>query len=280
MEMNNILNFYYTGGRKLMQVRRNRQIFIMLLITAFFLPACSGLVDRISQKPKDFKVAVEARELLTLLENQNRTLKTFKGTGWVTFRGDKKKNLTSRIVWIGAVPGKFRIAVRSFSGQPMISFASDGQWFYRFSHADSKFYKQRAKNTTLKRFFSIPINSGDIVSILGGSIPLVQHNKAVVEQKGSEDKYVLILKKRWGNVLQKIYFNKNKSRVRKMEMFGLSGALLYRIEFCGVQTIKRYQVPACLIFSNEEGRGFQLDIDRYWADVEVSPSVFVLTPPE
>ncbi len=118
----------------------------MLLIAAFFLPACSSLVDRISQKPKDFEVAVEARELLTLLENQNRTLKTFKGTGRVTFRGDKKKKLTSRVVWIGAVPGKFRIAVRSFSGQPMISFAGDGQWFYFFSHVDSKFYKRSLKH--------------------------------------------------------------------------------------------------------------------------------------
>jgi len=263
-----------------MQIRRNRHIFIMLLIAAFFLPACSSLVDRISQKPKDFEVSAEARELLTLLENQNRTLKTFKGTGRVTFRGNKKKNLTSSIVWIAAVPGKLRMAVRSFSGQPVVSFASDGRWFYLFSHADSKFYKQRAQNATLKRFFSIPINSGDIVSILGGSMPLMQHNQAVVEQKESEDKYVLILKTRWGNVLQKIYFNKSKSQVRKVEMFGTSGALLYSIEFCGVQTIKRYQVPACLIFSDAEGRGFQLDIDRYWADVEVSPSAFVLKPPE
>jgi outer membrane lipoprotein-sorting protein len=263
-----------------MQVRRNRQIFIMLLIAALFLPACSSLVDRISQKPKDFEISAEARELLKLLENQNRTLKTFKGTGRVTFRGSKKKNLTSSIVWIAAVPGKLRIAMRSFSGQPVVSFASDGQWFYLFSHADSKFYKQRAQNATLKKFFSIPINSGDIVSILGGSIPLIQHNKAVVEQKGSEDKYVLILKKRWGNVLQKIYFNKNKSQVRKVEMFGTSGALAYRVEFCGMQTIKGYQVPACLVFSNAEGREFQLDIERYWADVEVSPSAFVLTPPQ
>ena len=263
-----------------MQVRRNRQIFIMLLIAAFFLPACSNLVDRISQKPKDLEVSAEARELLALLENQNRTLKTFKGTGRVTFRGNNKKTLSSRIVWIAAVPGKLRIAMRSFSGQPVVSFASDGQWFYLFSHADSKFYKQRSKNTTLKRFFSIPINSGDIVSILGGSIPLIQHNKAVTEKKGSEDKYVLILKKRWGNVLQKIYFNKNKSQVRRVEMFGTNGALLYSIEFCGVQTIKRYQVPARLVFSDAEGRGFQLKIDRYWADVEVSPSAFVLTPPE
>ncbi len=263
-----------------MQVRRNRQIIIMLLSVAFFLPACSSLVDRISQKPKDLEVSVEARELLALLENQNRALKTFKGTGRVTFRGDKKKNLTSRIVWIAAVPGKLRIAMRSFSGQPVVSFASDGQWLYFFSHADSKFYKQRAQNTTLKRFFSIPINSADIVSILGGSIPLTPHNKAVVEKKGSENKYVMILKKRWGNVIQKIYFNENKSRVRKVEMIGTSGVLLYSIEFCGIRTIEKYQVPDCLIFSNAEGRGFQLEIDRYWADVEVSPSAFVLTPPQ
>jgi len=83
-----------------------------------------------------------------------------------------------------------------------------------------------------------------------------------------------------GKPAPEIYFNKNKSRVRKVEVFDSSGALAYRVEFCGIQTIKGYQVPDCLVFSDAEGRGFQLDIDRYWADVEVSPSAFVLTPPE
>jgi len=259
------------------QARRNRQLLVVLLIAAFFLPACSKLVARVSEKPE---VSPEARELLALLENKNAELTSFKGTGRITFWKNKKKGLDARVVWIGLIPGKLRIAVNSFVGQPVISFASDGQWFYLFSHTDSQFYKNRVTDTSLKKIFSIPIHSDDIVNVLAGRIPLREHNSAVLKKNGSEDKNVLILKSRWGHCLEKIYFDEHLRQVRKVEMFDLSGDLVYRVEFCGVKTIKKYQVPTCLLFLDEEGREVRLDIDRYWADVAVSSSAFVLTPPE
>lgn len=263
-----------------MKAKRNRQCLVMVWIAAFFLSACSSLVARVSEKPEDLKVSPEARELLALLKHQNFTLKTFKGTGTITFRDNKTKPAATRAVWIGSIPGKLRIALRSFAGQPAVSFASDGQWFYFFSHADSHFYKQPASIDTLKKFFSISIACEDVVSILAGRIPLNQCKHAVVEKNGSKSGYVLTLKNRWGTTCERVYLNQNKTDVNRVEMFDLNGTLLYRVEFCGMQTIKSYQVPSCVVFWNEEDRGFQLDIDRYWVDVAVPSSAFVLAPPE
>jgi hypothetical protein len=90
---------------------------------------------------------------------------------------------------------------------------------------------------------------------------------------------ILILKDKWGNVLEKIYLNQ-KHDVQTIEMFNTTGALLYRVQFYKMQQIDTYRVPFRLKVFNDEGQGFMLDLNRYWADARVPPSVFTLTPPK
>jgi hypothetical protein len=56
--------------------------------------------------------------------------------------------------------------------------------------------------------------------------------------------------------------------------------LIYRAEVDRTQRVNDFQVPQRLRLSNDDGIDFQLDIHRYWVNVDVSPSVFVLTPPK
>ena len=208
------------------------------------------------------------------------------------------------MAWVGSIPDRLRIALRSVSGQPVISFASDGQWLYFVDHTRGKFYKRRSGNSTTKRFFSIPVKSDDIVNILAGRVSVDNFDSAVViknsppggrpnitsnrhtalssqeEPCSHEDGYILVLKKGWENICQKIYFDANKKQVCKVENFYLTGDLKYRAEFKKMQDIEGYRVPSRLVLSTDDGSGFQLDVDRYWAGVSVSPSLFVLTPPE
>ena len=292
-------------SKKRMQLeRQNRQLATILLIGAFFLSACSSFTTRVSKRPEDLKTLSEARELISILENQNLELKAFKGVGRITFWKNNKKDLVSNIAWVASTPDRLRVALRSVSGQPIVSFASDGQLFYLFSHAQGKFYKKPATNSTLKRLLSLPIKSDDIVDILAGRVPVNKHNSAIVIKSATssrtpanasqqqverlspsetsipEDGYVLVLKKGWGKIHEKIYLDAKKKDVRMVEVFGLTGALAYRAEFSKMQKIKGYNVPFRLVLSNDDGSGFQLDVDRFWADVSVSSSMFVLTPPE
>ena len=101
-------------------------------------------------------------------------------------------------------------------------------------------------------------------------------NKGIKENKTNR---VLLLKNKWGNVREKIYLN-DRLDAHKIEMFDVTGPLIYRLELIKMQEIKSYRVPYRLKVSNDEGMGFQLDLDRYWADASVSPSVFMLTPPK
>jgi len=258
----------------------HRIIAVILMFFAFFCMACSNLASRVPPGPKDLKVSFEARELLSVLENQNYKLETFKGTGRITFREDEKNDLSARVAWVGAVPGKLRIVLRSVSGQPMASMASDGEWVYFFSHAQGKYFKKRASTTLLQRFLSVSITPDDVVYILAGRVPVNEHSFATVRTDRLDKGCILVLESAWGNAVEKIYFEDNKKDVRKVEVFDQSGALIYRVEFYGKQTINDYQIPVRLILSDKQGSGFQLEIDRYWVDVAVSPSIFVLAPPE
>jgi len=281
-----------------------RHLAITLFIGIFLFSSCSSITSRIPEKPGDLKALSEAGEIVSYLKNQNLHLKTFKGIGRITFWENKKKDLTTRVAWAGSVPDRLRIALRSVSGQPVVSVASDGQWIYLVNHTRGKFYKQHSGDSTMKKFFSIPVTSGDIVNLLAGRVSVDNYDSAVVLRNGSpgpmsgspsscrtalsnqeescahEHGYILVLKKGWGNTCQKIYLDASRKQVRKVEIFYLTGDLKYRAEFKTMQDIEGYRVPSRLVLTSDDGSGFQLDVDRYWAGVSVSPSLFVLTPPE
>ncbi len=290
------------------QERLNRQLATIiltgLLTGFFFFSACSSHTSWVSKRQKSVMDLSETRELISILKNTNFKLKTFKGVGRITFWKKGKKDLSGRLAWVGSTPDNFRITLQGVSGQPVATIANDGQWIYVFSHTQRKFFKHRSTNSAMKKFFALPIKSNDIINILAGRVPINKHNSAVVikdtpgrrlaghvmQQKlgrsnsgdsgGSEDGYVLVLEKGWGNICEKIYLDMNKKDVRKVEVFDINGALAYRSEFIRMQSIKGYKVPSRLVLSDDDGSGFQLDVDRYWADASVSPSIFVLKPPE
>jgi hypothetical protein len=274
-----------------------------LLICIFFISACTGLSRRISEESKEIRSPSETKAVISILKNQNHTLKTIKGVGKITFLEGEKKEMTTRIAWVASTPDKFRVALSSVSGHPMVSAASNGQWFYFVSHASGDFYKKRSSNVNMKRFFSISIKSEDIVNILFGHIPVVEYDSAVLMEnrsikgrsgkavekseisslnnntKGNKNGYILLLKNRWRNIREIIYLN-DKENPDKIEMFGLTGKMVYRVELIRMQEVDSYRVPYRIRVSNDNGTGFQLDIDRYWANATVSPSVFMLAPPK
>jgi hypothetical protein len=79
-------------------------------------------------------------------------------------------------------------------------------------------------------------------------------------------------------VIQKIYLNEDKKDVKKVELFDVNEKLLYFVVIDSLQKINKYHVPLKLSVSSDNGNGFKIDVHKYWADVSVNPSMFVLTP--
>jgi hypothetical protein len=168
------------------------------------------------------------------------------------------------------------------SGYPAIKLATDGKWLYYLETRghDTVFKKIAASDPSLKNIISIPITASDIVMLLAGGIPLRKfHSVDVIEDK-SGNGYVLVLKERWRGIREKIYFDESGSQVRQIDIFDRSGLLKYRAEIENMRSVNGYQVPFRLKLSTGEGADFLLDADRYWVNVELPTSVFVLAPPE
>jgi len=248
-----------------------------MLLTALFLTACAGVVH----KPVDAKKAaelVEARELVAALGARNHNLWTFKGTGrFKLWQGGRV--LSTRAAWVGSFPDKLRIAVMNPTGQPMVSLSTDGQYLYMISHSEGEFYKKLSTNPTLQRLISIPISANDIISILTARLPIREYHTAELTADESGRGYILALSRKWRGVTEKIYLDTDKRSVLQVEIFGASDQLSYRTVFQGKQHVNEFELPLKIMISDTEGNRFEVEIDKYWTDVPLMPSIFVLTPP-
>lgn len=254
-----------------------KPVTVLLVATLLFF-GCSSLV-RVPERPFERPgEPCEARDLLSTLKDRNCGLKTFKGVGRITFLESGEKGLIASVAWVGSEPDRLHIVMRNVLGQPVASLASDGKYLYLVSHTERRFYKRRSADSTLERFISVPIEVSDVVSILAGRVPAGKDNPAIVIKNRTEDGYILVLKRRCGNLLERIYLDNNRKDVRKVEMFDARGYLLYSAVFDMMQDIDGYRVPLRLVFSDNNRDRLQLDIYEYWTEVSVSPSMFVLTP--
>lgn len=253
---------------------------MILVLVAVLLSGCGRLIRKTAD-PEELSALAEARGVLLTLGSQNEKLVSFKGIGKIKVWQNGKIRIDERIAWIGSETAKLSIVVL-ISGHPAVKLASDGKWFYYYETRQDEpiFKKSPATDATLQRIVSIPIKTSDIIELLAGRAPLREHHVALLHRQSSETGYVLTLKNRWGGIVEKVFLDEDKSQVHRIEFYNRSGGLIYRARFDEMQNVSGYQVPSRLTVSSEDGISVQLEIQKYLADVPVSPSMFVLNPPD
>ena len=113
----------------------------------------------------------EVREVLSLVENPNPGLNTFKGTGKVGLQGNGILQ-TARAAWIGNRPDRFRFGILDIPGRPVTAMATDGEFIYAVSHTRDRFYKARSTDPDLKRIIEIPVKIRSVIRMLTGGAPV------------------------------------------------------------------------------------------------------------
>jgi hypothetical protein len=253
---------------------------IIPLITALFISSCAVFRPARELEITPAEKVNKVRDLLSVLKTKNNSLRNFKGIGNIQIRQNGRLQLDQRVAWIAEKPVKLSIAVL-ISGFPAVKLATDGKWLYYLEvHGqDTIFRKIPASDPSLKKLISIPIPSSDVITLLAGQIPLPEFDSAALIEEKAAPGYVLVLKEKWWGVRQKIYYDESTSAVRQVDVFHRSGSLKYRAEIESMQWINGFQVPLRLRLLTHDGADCLLNIDRYWANVDPPPSVFVLTPP-
>jgi hypothetical protein len=225
--------------------------------------------------------AYELKEAERIIENlrvHNANLKTFKGIGNIKI-WDKNESFLFRSAWVGDAPQKIRIEFLGPHGQPVISLATDGDFIYYFSHVENRFYKKAIKKEGKAPFIKIPVELDKIIDLIVGRIPTGDYSYLKLEENPPEKGYILFLLFDKTDSVEKIFLDKDKKNVSMMECYRPDGTLLYRVTYNKNRQIGNYMVPFSLAIFDNDGTGFQLDVDRFWADTKVNPSVFVLPHP-
>jgi hypothetical protein len=255
--------------------------FIFLLTAVFLITSCAFFKPSKELEITPAAKAAEIRNLLTILQTKNDTLKSFKGIGKIQIWQNGNLQIDQRVAWIGEKPVKLSLAVW-VSGYPAIKLATDGKWLYYLEARDPEtiFRKISASDPSLKQVISISITASDIVMLLAGGIPMRTFNSVDLIEEKAGNGYVVVLKERWRGIREKIYFDASRSQVHQLDVFDRSGRLMYRAKIENLQSISGYPVPFWLRITNNEGADFQLHVDRYWTNVDPPAAAFILTPPE
>ncbi len=253
-----------------------------VMAAALALSGCatwSGVLEQPPSEEADSADAAEARQVLDRLQKTNERLKSFKGVGRLTIRQDGKVQMDERLAWLGSDPLKLSIVLFA-AGFPAVRMAGDGEWlYYQEDPAQGATIKKiRASDPDFKRLLSIPIQSSDIIALMRGRIPIREHRSARLKPLKSGNGYVLMLMRTWG-VHQMIFLDETKTEVRQTEVYDSSGDLLFQANFLEMQLVDGYKVPLRLAVSGKDKALVQLVVERYWADVPVTPSMFVLGSP-
>jgi hypothetical protein len=256
---------------------------LLLLGMLLYCAGCSSFLagrSRETVEAPEAAAGVEAQALLAELSRQNASLKSFKGLGKIKLWQNGQVKIDERVAWVGSERNKLSI-VLMISGYPAVKMTSDGKWFYYYEAGDGKpiYKKIPADEASLKHIISIPIQASDILDILAGRVPVHKYDSAELAEQEDGQGYILTLKRWWGEVVEKIYLDESRKRVRSVEYYSRTGSLTYRVRFEEMQLINGYQVPARLSITNGKDTDFQLDVYRYYTDVPVTASMFVLNPP-
>jgi hypothetical protein len=249
-----------------------------IVLTVIVLQGCSALGPR--RSPQEIARQAEAELLLETVASRNADMDAFKGIGSVRLEQPGQAPISGRLAWVARTPSKVRF-VFLVSGHPVLVFAADGQEIYWVDPRapEETYRKVRSSEGRLDRLVSMPLRTADLVALLAGRVPIVEHSEVMLDSNPESAHRVLVLK-RWWAAVQKIYMDREDSSVQRIDFLERSGDLRYRVEFLQNQTVQGYTVPLRLRISDQKGAALTLSLDRYEIAEEPGAEVFRIEPPE
>ncbi|MBS0014308.1 MAG: hypothetical protein KFF46_10085 [Desulfobacterales bacterium] len=240
-------------------------LFLILLISA-----CASV-----EKPPPSAVSrmegAEAESLLARLEKTNAAMTPYKAIGRIRV-ADDSGSWNVRAAWMGAPGGRFRVEAMGLAGTPFAKVICGPDLCSFHFTEDGEIRRRDTGRRSLDLLAGVDIDVADLALLLGGGVPVSDHDTAAAYQTLSGEP-MLVLKKRFSGTVQRIWFSTKPVRVREMEMLNWQG-VAYRVVIHAVSSKKGRNMPLELEVSDEKGHRLQLSVERLWADAAVPARAF------
>jgi len=249
----------------------------LIVVLALVIASCStpGLPERDGARalPDTF---VDPEQLLGRLQQMNSGLSNFKGLGSLSLSRSGVLHLKDRVAWVGSPPLCLRVAVMS-AGRPFLKLAANGSWLYVQDPRSKQTMHRRllARDANLKWIATVPIRTSEFLAFLSGRVPDID-GRAIWLSESTTERRILALKQWWWTAM-KVYVRQEGSVPYMVEAYDWMGGMRYRVALEAYKVVDEYYIPTQISISNGRDAKLLLTIDRYHPNVDVSPSMFVLT---
>lgn len=255
--------------------------WVAFFLALTWLPACYSIVGK-DAGFSSHNAPPRVDRLLSLIEQKNAAVQSFKAIGRIRM-WDCGLSRTSRAAWLGTTDGRLRIEFLGLPGQPSAKFIFNGSHTLFFSQMDDRIYRKKSTDPNLEPVTGVSIKASEVIDLLAGGIPVYGHDSIFLEQCGEQaeepcgesGRCVLILKKTWLGVVEKIYFK--GSVIEKVEIFKW-GDKIYQATLNDIRTVDGKSVPFFVEIENAENQGFCFTVDRQWVDIDLRPDMFEIAP--
>jgi outer membrane biogenesis lipoprotein LolB len=241
-----------------------RHLPALAFLSLFFF-ACS-----ISpMQPSPPQIAPKAERRLAELAARNEGLATFKGIGTLRLFLPEGRQ-TARAAWIARPPDRLRLELLGAAGTPLASMAADGGRFDLYLHDRARSYRRHSPDDSIERIIGVPLKVAELVSLLGGRVPVEDFQKAIVVGDA------LVLSDAGGRVRQTIRTLPAEGSDLVIERFDADGQRCCRIHLADFRAVDGFSVPGTIRVTDGQGERLRLSVDRFWANPDVVPGVFAL----
>ncbi|MFW6283971.1 MAG: hypothetical protein ACOC1H_01105 [Desulfosalsimonas sp.] len=238
----------------------------LILLTA----ACASV-----EKPPPSAVsqmeAEKAQSLLGRIQEANEEMTPYKAIGRIGV-DDDSGSWSVRAAWLAAPGGRFRVEAMGFAGQPFVKIICGPDLCSFHFQEDGEVRRRDTGRRSLGMLAGVDIDVDDLALLLGGGVPIADHDMAAAYQTLRGDA-MLVLKKRFSGTVQRIRFSTDPIRVREVEMFTWQGSA-YLAEILAVRSEDGRNMPSQLQISDAEGHRLLVNVERSWADAAVPARAF------
>lgn len=178
-------------------------------------------------------------------------------------------------------PSSLRLETVSPLGHSEFYAVTDGKEVFLFLPSERKFYAGRASPQTLSLFLPLSLSMEELVAIMLGRIPLINHDSEQVSCGVASDLYIIQLTAKDEDIIQVLKIDVKNLTLRESEIYEQGERLTLSVQFGDYEMIGDVPFPKRIsIFMPDDETRVTIHYRKLELLAEISAEEFRLTAPQ